>query len=280
MEMRTEEQMEELLPIVARLCRKYTGGADTSVTYEKAQELMEAVLYCICEYEQEQAFLHALAAEGGRDPEQMYEEGYQLVVRKVKKMRAFYNRLSKNFCSYGCRNYEDVMRKGMPEFFRRYDARFAPQKTILTLDYPTLLPMDGLAGVDAIEQYLSCISLEQKFLGAFDERYVCRVFSAYDWNYKEQFFNLCGIFLKNVLGCILMGKPFPDSTTPEHLERLEQWSSEQSEEKIQDALCRILKRLVEERFQGNDLLFEYLSGMISDLAFEIKVSGSAVFSWI
>ncbi|MDE7059645.1 MAG: hypothetical protein K2P03_13260 [Lachnospiraceae bacterium] len=39
--------MMELLPVVAWLTKKYTSGMSTSVTYEKAQELMEAVLYCI-----------------------------------------------------------------------------------------------------------------------------------------------------------------------------------------------------------------------------------------
>ena len=43
--------MEELLPVVAALGEKYTGYEHSSVTYEKAQMLMEAVLYCIGEYE-------------------------------------------------------------------------------------------------------------------------------------------------------------------------------------------------------------------------------------
>ena len=46
---------EELLPLVARLAKKYTGGESTSVTYETAQYLMEAVLYCINECGAERA---------------------------------------------------------------------------------------------------------------------------------------------------------------------------------------------------------------------------------
>ena len=53
----TENRMEELLPIVAKLSEKYTGGDSTSVTYETAQELMEAVLYCVREYEQNQTYV-------------------------------------------------------------------------------------------------------------------------------------------------------------------------------------------------------------------------------
>lgn len=42
-------EMEELLPIVATLAEKYTGGESSSISYEKAGQLMEAVMYCIRE---------------------------------------------------------------------------------------------------------------------------------------------------------------------------------------------------------------------------------------
>lgn len=280
MERRAETKMQELLPVVAALAEKYTGGESTSVTYEKAQELMGAVLYCIREYEEECTFDPALMTEEGVPVSDAYQKGYDLVIRKVRKMRAFYNRLAGNFCSYDCRNYEEVLSKGLPEFFRRYDPKFAPQKTILTLDYPTLTPMGPLTGIDAIEQYLSCLALEQKFLGAFEEAYVRRVLSAYDWNYREQFFNLCGIFLEYVLVCTLMGRPFSDPVTAEHLERLEMRKNGRTKEEIQEELERILKRLVEERYRGNELLYEYLCGAVPEIAVRIRESGSRAYVWM
>lgn len=44
-----EYEIEELVPIVATLAEKYTSKESSSITYEKAQQLMEAVLYCIRE---------------------------------------------------------------------------------------------------------------------------------------------------------------------------------------------------------------------------------------
>ena len=52
-------QMEELLPIVSELAQKYAGYESTSVTYEKAQSLMEAVLFCLNEYHD--SYAHGLA---------------------------------------------------------------------------------------------------------------------------------------------------------------------------------------------------------------------------
>lgn len=43
--------MEELIPIAGELVEKYTAFESTSVTYEKAEQLMGAVLYCIHEAE-------------------------------------------------------------------------------------------------------------------------------------------------------------------------------------------------------------------------------------
>lgn len=42
-----EYTMEELVPVVGKLAEKYTAYESTSITYEKAEQLMGAVLYCI-----------------------------------------------------------------------------------------------------------------------------------------------------------------------------------------------------------------------------------------
>ena len=44
-----EYHIERLLPIVAELSVRYTSGESCSVSYEAAQALMEAVIYCIRE---------------------------------------------------------------------------------------------------------------------------------------------------------------------------------------------------------------------------------------
>ena len=42
--------MEELVPIVGKLAEKYTSHESTSITYEKAEQLMGAVLYVFTNY--------------------------------------------------------------------------------------------------------------------------------------------------------------------------------------------------------------------------------------
>ena len=51
---------EELFPLFSRLAARYAGYESTSLPYEKAQQLMGSILYCIREYEQ--AHPHAMTS--------------------------------------------------------------------------------------------------------------------------------------------------------------------------------------------------------------------------
>lgn len=126
--------MEELVPLVGKLADRYNGYEDTSVTYEKAQQLMGAVLYCI--REAMWAGGNAMASREKVPAQQMYEAGLKAVEEKVKKALEIYNEMMPEFDSYGNRCLYDTFVKGLPEFFKWYDMRFYPQDTILTLDYP------------------------------------------------------------------------------------------------------------------------------------------------
>lgn len=79
--------MNELLPVVAMLTKKYTGIESSSVSYEKANQLMEAVLYCIRETETGGESLMAACKQNAM---QAYKTGAQLVRRKTEELLSFY----------------------------------------------------------------------------------------------------------------------------------------------------------------------------------------------
>ena len=74
--------MEELAPIVAKLAEKYTAGESTSVTYEKAEQLMGAVLYYIREVWQQKE--NSMVSVSGMGALKAYETGLILVEGKVR----------------------------------------------------------------------------------------------------------------------------------------------------------------------------------------------------
>lgn len=182
--------MEELIPIVARLTTEYTGYEHSSVTYETAQMLMEGVLYCINECGSLDS--HALSVQNF-SAEEAYASGQKIVMEKVKELHKIYNNLIMDFDDYGCECLRDTITKGIPVFLQRYDVKYAPQETLLTLDYPILKDLSTLSGIDRVLEYMKCIVLEQQFLRRFDRAYIIDILESYHEDYEMLIENICDI---------------------------------------------------------------------------------------
>lgn len=156
--------MEELAPVVAELAQQYTAGESSSISYERAEQLMEAALYCIREGERQSG--QAVAPFNDVPARQAYEAGAACVKAKTQQALALYNELAPVVGSCGNSILRSVFARDLPEFFRRYDVRFAPQDTCIILDYPVLKDLAGYTGIDVVYEFLRCIDLEQRFLQA------------------------------------------------------------------------------------------------------------------
>ncbi len=185
---------EDLIPIVAELSDMYTRGESTSVTYEAAQHLMEAVIYCIREAEQ---VSDNLPEDYNTNARILYEAGFNAVIDKVERTKEKYKNLISAFSSYGNKNLNDTVLKAIPGFFKLYSPRFSPQDTIITMDYPTPVPVTGKTGIDAIEEYVDKLIAEQRYLASFPAGYVEEVLESYTPDYKNHFFNITEIIQKN-----------------------------------------------------------------------------------
>lgn len=248
-----EYEMGELLPIVAELSRKYTSNESTSITYERAKILMEAVLFCIHELQEES---ENQVADVNMHPEEAYQLGYQLVKEKVRKSLELYNNIMTDFQSYHIRALHDTVVRGMPEFFRYYDAAFSPQDQLLTLDYPTIRTVDHLRGIDAIYQYLTYIQLEQEFLNQFPESFIIKSLEAYHEDYKELFINIPSVVQRYFIQTVF-SEEFKEQAKSDR-ESFTKWTK-----------C-ILKKLMEERFDGNPMLYHYLEKDLEEFGYFIK----------
>lgn len=199
--------MEALLPLVADLTDRYTSKESSSVTYETANMLMSAVIYCIRECEEEGDMLPA-AAGAEENWRSMYRRGYERVLEKTYQAKEIYEQILADFESYRCQNYRDTIVKGIPAFFVKYDPRFCPQDHLLTLDYPALLMDDRKRGVDLILSYLKGIRTEQVFLSRFPRSSVIQLLEHIQPEYESLYLdNICEIVLLRAIGCAIAGKP-------------------------------------------------------------------------
>lgn len=267
-------QMEELIPIVAGLAEKYTSKQSTSIAYEKARQLMEAVVYCIkqCEDNNQLATIDKVSA---RDA---YFYGYEILLGKVKQAQEVYNKMVLDFDAYGNENYFDTVTKGISGFFLYYDVNFAPQETIITMDYPTICPLYHLSGINAIEKYVDYIALEQLFLKALPREYVIQVLTYYQASYRKQFYNICTIILRHILQYMLIGKKLGTVLLEEDYEKLRNTISTKGRENLKNALSDLLEKLVKQKYNNNSSLLGYLKGDIDDFTVEL-INGSAVWTF-
>lgn len=271
-------KMNEFIPVVAKLTEKYTAGQSTSVTYERARHLMEAVIYCVEEYEESEK--NSVEYEGNQWSENMlirqvkekipaqeaYDLGYQIILEKAEKVKTKYHEMISDFQAYGNKNYYETVTRAIPGFFLYYDARFAPQETIITMDYPTIIPVFGVQGIDAIERYVTYISLEQKFLLRLPEVYIKRTLKTFCHDYEEHFFNICSVIVRDLLLCIMMKKkPGEDATQIQH-ENCCKWIQSQSKKELEAYLDQMLCQMINERYENDRELFSYLRADMGDFS--------------
>ena len=262
-------ELGELVPIVARLAEGYTSKASTSITYDRAQQLMRAVLYCIQEGENSGQFTLMTGTE--LSAEKMYEIGAGCVQEKTKETLNLYNGMMTLFSSYGNRCLQDTVEKGLPEFFKWYDCRFEPQNTILTLDYPVLTDLSEESGIDKIHDYVVCIQMEQKFLNRLPSEYVVESLLQYNKRYKLLIENLCEIVLTNLIGHILTGQKISGMPLQqEEYSRLQETIQEESLSQLRKRITDAIHRLILEYYENDGELEAYLQRAVENISTRIK----------
>ena len=272
--------MEELLPVLAVLTRKFTSGESSSVSYERARHLMEGIRYTISIYEKEGNLV------GGKKPEatEAWRIGQELLNRRRQEVKERYHTLCSTFLDYGNRNLRDTFGMALPGFLERYDLKYAPQETIITMDYPVLSKSSGLTGILAIEQYLNAIAVEQSFLQRFPEEYVKGILIRFQKDYQSQFFNLGRIVLRHLLGCMLIGKRLGEMSVEKDYIELRGLVEQSTEEDLRKQLLFLVSGLdrKSEKEESKDKsepemwrhIGEYLSCDIRDFVTELKMGAA------
>ncbi len=261
-------QMEELIPIVGKLADQYTSFESTSVTYEKAEQLMGAVLYCIRETEIDGS--NSIVSRERIPAEQAYKRGLTLVERKVKKTLELYNELLSDFTDYHNQCLYDTVVKGIPEFFKWYDMKYEPQNTIVMLDYPVLRDLSGYSGVDKIYEFICCVWAEQKFLGLFPEQWIIHVLSRQNEEYEEMIENLCETVLTVVVCHMALGKSLQEDFSEKDYIRLQKLLEGMEEERVKEQFHHALEELLKKLPGDSGPLMEYLNKAIIEIAVRVK----------
>ncbi|ROR23935.1 hypothetical protein EDD66_11266 [Mobilisporobacter senegalensis] len=264
-----EYSMEELLPLVEELTRKYTSNESSSVTYETARVLMGAVLYCIEECYNNGG--NGLAANEKMDAQTAYRRGYDLIVEKVYKAKEIYESILEDFCDFQCRICRDTIITAIPKFFVMYDPKFNPQNHILTLDYPTVIPINALCGVNAIYQYLCNIKIEWEFLNAFHRIDVKNLLERIVDDYQNLYCdNISNEVLLTALGCMIVEKPVGKLELQKNdINFIQSYFENDRKEKAEEKIRKLISDLFGIGYHGNREMETYFLNISNDYAVRI-----------
>ena len=265
---------EDLLPIVAKLTEKYTSKESTSVTYDRARKLMNAILYTIRENDTKELTGKALMKKNPKDDQSaqmLYEKGKEILFEKIIAANKLYQTISMDFESYCNDCYEMTVVKGFPAFFLYYDADFEPQNHILTLDYPTMKSLGKKTGIDAIEEYLGQIQLEQQFLHAFSKTAVCHLLSRVYEEYEELIINICSCVLRNAIGNMMVQKNVSELFLEEEdYRKIEGIVRGLNQEELEVRIRGLIATLVFHVYDNNKRLCEYLYEDAGNFTVELR----------
>lgn len=268
--------VEELLVLVKELSDIHTSKESTSITYETAQKLMNAVLYCTREndfelYNNEVGEAKVVSVKKFPSAREAYDSGYRLVIEKIKEAREIFNEIVIDFKDYGNRAYYETVVKGIPEFFRWYDPRLNPMDHIILVDYMVLEHLNELEGVDLIYRYLLCIRMEQKFLRRFPEEYISEVLKLLYTNYEDLIVNISGCLLKKVLVNMLIGVRLEKIKYEKaDYDKLAELISITNKEELAARLTHLLEGLIRNIYQADNDLYSYLASEIPNIATELR----------
>lgn len=269
--MNFREDDSRLIELLAMLTRKYTSGESSSISYQKARQLMGAVQYCLNEWEQEEKKKkHPVLTGCEVNLELAYETGYQMVIKKVKETKTQYERMVTKFSDYGNQNYGETVRNAIAGFFVHYDPLFGPQNHIITMDYPVLTNLSGYCGIEAVNRYLSCIEMEQIFLRHIPEEYIYSVLSSTNSDYESSFDNVCTPILHSILASMAIGRKIQDKDEESAYYELLEWVRTNGENVIQNRLKKCLEVLVQNGYGGQKSIYRYFKEDIADFTIQLR----------
>ena len=266
--------MEEILQVLAERVRKYTCNESTSVTYDKARQLMSSILYCMKE---EVPYNNTNEKSVGLSVGEKISAGEALKLglfrkkEKVNEAKAVYQHILETFSFYENSCYYDTIIKGMPAFFQNYDIEFDATNHMLTLDYPLLYEIDEQVGIDLIYEYLCRTHLEQKFINKFSNNVVLEMLGGYHEKHSELVINICKLVLRNAIGCMLVNKSVYELIISDGDKAIIKTISDNTSLiELEKILSSVLAKLIKEEFHNEIKLLDYLKHDMKEFAFEIK----------
>lgn len=250
--------------------RSYTHGESSSVRTEDAEIIMSSVLYTVGLHLKSlptpEDAVSALCRENFRD---IYISGRKRINIKLATVKKIAEFLSQNAPKSRAIYYRQAVKKLTARFLSVYNPDFAAHDAAVLPDYPLLVPVNNLVGVEYMQKYLEGLYSETQFLRLFSPITVDTVLYAKNPEYPETPDNILHPIFLSAMGAILIGNDVFSLMGGEDIPLLYDIFDSKSKAEVLSILESTLKRLIDALHIGSPSLVRYLNASLSDIASEI-----------
>lgn len=261
----------ECLELLAYKTERYSGGSSSSIRVEIAENIMESNLYTIgihlksfpCTDDAIQALKDTKISE-------LYAKGRQRIDIKLRTAKHLHSMTMQNKIDTRNYTYNATVINAIQGFFKIYNPDFEAHEIRITADYPLYNPVNDLAGIEFIEEYLESIYYENLFCTNFASKDIHHLLSGYDPNYSELVINIFEQVLTCALGCTLAGIDAISLNLPEiKREQLYIGLSQKSPDEIKLDVLSAYSELRDRFSAGKAALDRYMSKNLNNVVFSI-----------
>lgn len=260
----------ELMMILVDKYKKYTINDHSSITVEKAQQLMNSILYCI------NGYLKSLdkglvSAREHYNALILYEKGLEFEKTNLSNAQKLLAYVKNNILNIDNVYYQDTILSGIDLFFRNYDILYAAHETPGSIDYPLALPIYDLEGAEYILEYLNRLYIETNFCASYAEDDIENLLRGYNDDYKEIPLNIFEIVVRNAVGLEILGKDVMQLSMNDYeRESLYEILKPLSIEQIQDKMILAINEILIFQKIADNKQKAYITKVVKEFSHEIK----------
>lgn len=193
----------QLWLLLGQRIERYSMGDSSSIPIEVAQELLKSICYCISIYLKAKDNNIVLSQIKTVDTSQLFSLGLAEVERQITIGKEFLRKAVAGTLQIDNFFYNDTLTQ-IEYFFKKYDYRFFAHEISFMIDYPLCHSIEELQGIEYINKYLHCLTIENEFCRNFDTDKITDLLQEYCSDYKTQLFNIYELVANNAIGLALI----------------------------------------------------------------------------
>jgi hypothetical protein len=263
----------QCISLLAYKSERYNMGGSSSIRVETAESIMKSILYSIGLYLKSLQDPDRAAAELKSEKiSELYERGRKLVYNRFQEAKRIYEMVQRNKIETLNHSYNSTLSEnGIGIFFRSYNIEYEAHDYPASIDYQLCNPVNDLAGIEFIQEYLENLYLENEFCMNFAAEKIHHLLYGYDKGYADLLINIFEQVLTAALGCSFANRSISElNITGEDTQRLYEKLIKYDNHTLMLNIHKAVKDIFEELNIANPSLQRYIDSSLPKIASSIE----------